>query len=736
MRLAFWQRSWCVFLFVLLLSLGILPNPLMAAESNNRAERVVLVLMDRVDIDDYKGLNVSNLMNLAKRGSVGLLNNNTGGGLTTVHTYPTIGGGSHLVGTVQANQAFNESSHLKGISLRDEYRSRTDLEPSPGTVLQLGIGELIRNNQVLRYPAKPGALGESLHQAKLKTAVIGNADTTGEYRRLASTITMDGKGVTDMGDVEESVLTRDPFILGGFRTNYHAVLEKFEEYRQRRASLIVLETGDSSRIYEEKDKATDMAYKEQRELSLLGIDRFIGQLAARMDFSKEVLLVITPTPTDEAITERKNLTLIVALGPEFTPGTLLTSGTTKRDGIIMNTDIAPSILKSLGLQSPVHMSGRPVYSSNTAFNGSNFEFLQTINQEMVTVATARLPIHTTYITSLIIVMGVALYSLFFNHPIGMKPFLLAIMAFPLAELLVPLLPSPSVTILILELIIATIMITGITVLVDKKLSIKSLVFLSLVTAGFILTDIINGSYLQKGSLLGYDPIVGARFYGIGNEYAGVLTGSLIFGITAAIEYWSRWRKLLMVVGGFLFLFAIYAIGAPHLGTKVGGAISVIPAFLVTFLLLLNVRFRLRTVFMVGAVAVLGVLGFIIYDLSRPPELRSHIGTIASLLLVSGPGEALNIIQRKWAVNLRLLQYSAWSRALLVSLSVFGITYYWSRGIKNIRTQYPYIIKGFAGILTAALISLVVNDAGVLAAATTLIFGAPPLLYILLKNQFS
>jgi len=40
----------------------------------------------------------------------------------------------------------------------------------------------------------------------------------------------------------------------------------------------------------------------------------------------------------------------------------------------------------------------------------------------------------------------------------------------------------------------------------------------------IVGDIVLGNALMQVSILGYDPIVGARFYGIGNEYMGLLAG--------------------------------------------------------------------------------------------------------------------------------------------------------------------------------------------------------------------
>ncbi|AEF94445.1 hypothetical protein Desca_1592 [Desulfotomaculum nigrificans CO-1-SRB] len=735
MTVSFWRRL--LFGLILLSLICFNYTPEAAANSIGKVERVVLVIVDRVNVDDYAGPGLTNIKNLAKRGAVGLLNNNTGAGIYPEHTYPTIGGGAHLVGVGEAFNGFNENEKVVDALAADEFIRRTGIKPPPGSVLQLAIGELIRTNKALPYPAVPGELGEALHQAGLKTAIIGNADTVDVHRRLATTITMDSRGLTDMGNVQESILAHEPTALGALRTKFDKVEEEFNLFRKKGAALIVIETGDITRIYEEKDKATDEAYAKQRSKSLAEIDKFVGQLAKQMDFSREMLMVVHPTPTDEAIKENKNLTPIIAVGPGFTPGALLTSGTTKRDGIVMNTDIAPTILKSLGLKAPVQMSGRPFLVSPLKLTEDSLTYLQNLNQKLLVTYKARPPLQSAYVLLQIAVLFVALYGIFFKRHIAevVKPFLLVVMAVPLAELLLPLIPQNNVAVTAILLIIVTLIIAGLAVVVNRKLGLDPFIFICVATAGVILGDVFNGSYLQKQSLLGYDPIVGARFYGIGNEYMGVLIGSVIVGTTAAIQYWPKWRKTLIVVSGLLYLLTIYAMAAPNLGTNVGGTIAIIAALLVTFLLLMGVRFKLRTVFMVMALVLVALISFIAFDLSRPPDLRSHIGTTASLILSSGPDQALQIIQRKWEMNMKLLRYTVWSRVLLMSIAMLALLFYRPRGVmEKIRIKYPFLFKGFIGVVTGALVAFTFNDSGVVAAATTMIFGAPPLAYLVLSEQ--
>ena len=59
--------------------------------------------------------------------------------------------------------------------------------------------------------------------------------------------------------------------------------------------------------------------------------------------------------------------------------------------------------------------------------------------------------------------------------------------------------------------------------------------IGLSTAVLVGIDTVTGSSLMRFSFLGYDPIGGARFYGLGNEYMGIMIGALIMGWVCLAE---------------------------------------------------------------------------------------------------------------------------------------------------------------------------------------------------------
>jgi hypothetical protein len=94
----------------------------------------------------------------------------------------------------------------------------------------------------------------------------------------------------------------------------------------------------------------------------------------------------------------------------------------------------------------------------------------------------------------------------------------------------------------------------------------------------------------------------------------------------------------------------------------------------------------------------------------------------------GAGELLMVAERKFAMNLRLLIFSPWSR--LLGFCVLAIAAFCYDGWR--RRKHDVWPKGAAGqalgaALVAAAVAFVVDDAGVLAAATALVL-VPPVLF--------
>lgn len=694
--------------------------------------RVIIVLADRTSIDDWVEMHAPNLHSLATKYAIGLMNCKTGGRDLPEDAHLTIGSGVPLRAPGTAASAFPAEGELLTGKARDIYKQRTGNFPPPNSIVQTDIAKIYHLNEKSPFNVVPGTMGKILRDSGIKTAVLGNSDGIPGLRRQAVFVAMDDRGIVDTGAIGGSTLIEDPNFPGGFRTNYASLLSEFATLPPD-VGLVVIELGDFSRIENAQNKVFESLIPKLREESMQRMDNFLGQIIRHIDLERDLLAVISPTPGGGTVTGENALTPVLLAGNGIQRG-LIYSPATKRPGIIRNTDLLPTILKFLDLEIPAGITGRALQIMPGKYFLSSLARLQ---RDLVLTHEWRRPILQTYIFIQLILLGASLLYIFWKKPLGLtilKPLILAVMSLPAAALILSLLPRPSPVALIAELLGLVIALTALAIQSGRLGNLGPFIFIGGLTSILILSDLLMGASLQKASLLGYDPIMGARFYGLGNEYMGVLIGSTTIATTSVLTQFIKYKRTLLSFISIYFVFTAFVIAAPNLGTNVGGTISSVGAFFVTVLLLLGVKINRRVIFLICTGIMTVVLGFILYDFNRPVALQSHIGRTAALLLSGGFSEIINIISRKLAMNIKLIRYTVWSRIFLASLGCLALLFYRPSGIMQlIRQKFPFLYKGFAGVIVGSILAFIFNDSGVVAAATAMIFAVYPMIYLIFQE---
>ena len=675
------------FFFTVIFALLCLSSILVQASLPSPVSQVVLVLwhgMEWEDIQDFNG-NQSQ--------AFGVMNTRVGGGLGVEGAYLSISAGARGVGTAGAGSFFMDYEP-------NHFTLHTGLPP--GSIVQPLIGQVITGQEV-NYTVIPGALGSALTAAGRKVTAYGNSDTV-EPKRWAGMVAMDQSGRVFDGDVGRRILLEDEDYPYGVRTNY----ELLAAYVLANDSdLIVVDLGDPYRFGEYVPNLMSHQASRLRERMRNEGRDFLTRLAAQIR-EDSVIVAAAPYPGTERVEQGQWLTPILFLGMG---SGLPVSGTTRWPGLITNMDIAPTILELLGVEESEPMIGRSV-RIEPAYQG--YDRVRSLEERLLGVARYR-GVVLRILVAIQIVLYIGSLGLLITNRIVPK---VAIQFFQMALIIWLALPGCLFALSGGAFLMAVFGTGLILTYFFTQSSVQTVMAAALMTGGLIILDIVTGGWLIRFSYLGYDAVGGARFYGLGNEYMGILIGSVIMGwaLMAQLSNFPQW--VLQGVGIILFAGALVIIGAPSWGTNVGGAITAVLGFGVTLGAVWNMKIRLRTVLMVLLLvgAVLGLLMAV--DSGKPVDQQSHIGQTVSLLKRDGWKAIVSIIQRKRSMNFKLMRYSIWSRAFIAALGVMGASFIWpSSFIRWLVDTYPIIAKGIGGVVVGSVGALVFNDSGVVAAAT-------------------
>ena len=537
-------RQWALPLLLLLFILVV------ATPSSQAQGKLYVLIVDELTWDQLTDQRYPTLAALAKRSYVASMVTRTAGATTTLNSVATIGASGRSFGTGSIQLAFNKDTPLQtqaasatgtelvtsatdspnreqqpALTAAQIYERRTGRWPQ-GEIVNLGIEDLQRRNQGTEFGATPAALGTVLRDNDVVVAYLGNGDTH-HPNRARSALFMDEDGQIPLGNVEVPP-AQDPVFPFSLRTDFLALREEIEEVKGQ-ADLIAIEITDLARINGTASQYSAAQIELLRHLALTHLDYFVNEITAQLE-GKDQLLVLVPTPPAYRLNVGDTLVPFLIHRPNGTAG-LVVSPSTRRSGVITNLDVGPTILAWFDIPAPERMYGRRV---NFVDHPRALEQTIEMRDRIVAVAAQR-----NHFLRELVYINIGLYiaaTLFILLP-EMPPwfgYLLRLtlpiaMSTPLALLLLPLVqPATPTLALVWALGIAAALALLIRLLTRR--TIGGITLLAALTCAVILLDTVTGARLMQNSVLGYDPMGGARFYGIGNEYMGVLVGMAIIAI--------------------------------------------------------------------------------------------------------------------------------------------------------------------------------------------------------------
>jgi hypothetical protein len=389
----------------------------------------------------------------------------------------------------------------------------------------------------------------------------------------------------------------------------------------------------------------------------------------------------------------------------------LTSDSTRLDGYVLSTDVAPTVLHAYGIPVPDAMSGQAIRSEGEADPAA----VESLGARMAAIPERRGPVVGFALLAWLVLL--ALLSALSRGRLsraGVRVVGLSVVYLPLILLLGAAL-EPGQGVEQLLTIFGPPLLAAVTLLALGGY--RALAVGAALTVLAYAADVIAGSPLTSLSLLGPNPGLGVRFYGIGNELEALLAVLVIAGTGAGLTGFAprastRARVAAFLAAGILFAF-VFAAG--RFGADVGAAL-VLPLGSAVAVLSLSLhspapgagKRRLGWALIVLApVAALVLLATV--DLLSGAD--AHL--TRSVLDAGGLDELAEVAQRR-------LQLSAHSFArpivyvflpLLAAAAV--IAYTWRERIASWLETRPAMRAGLAGALAATLLGTLANDSGAL-----------------------
>jgi hypothetical protein len=699
-----------------------------------------------------------------ERADWGALSIRFGGPRTEANAYLQMGSGGQALYNKRSDTAYGANEEIEsGVLAADRMRQVTGKdrrEAATGAILFPGIFRLKLDNENKPFTSRIGLLGSRLQQAGVEVALYGNGDYGVTRARHAALLAMNQQGEISRGDVTSRCLLSAPDYPYGVRTDYDYLYDCLTAGRQ--PGLTVIQLADLARLYRFRELMDPGHFQALYQRIMSDLDAFLGKVISSRQ-SGQLIMLLSPVPNELARKEKSLLTPIAVWKGSAASG-LLTSATTRQQGVVSGLDVLPTILSWFSLPAPPGLAGHvitkaaeagpsPLIKSKSALlpeAAGGLGQLVTEVKRIDHIYRNRSTVMYTYVMLQIIVLLYASVLWVWNKRIQRRdvPFLrytarlglLAMMFFPVLFLLEPLLPLsiPPAAMISTAMLLAlgAARLSGHWPYPRLFAAVAGCTVLAILMDGFL------GAQAMRRSYMGYDPVIGARFYGLGNEYEGVLIGAgvLLFaalyeGRRSSIQRGKpglRSGRFWLAAAGFALI--LFYMAAPTLGTNAGGFLAGCVGFGVAIARLEGWKASKKSLLLAAGGLLLGVVILVAGNLlSQGPP--THVGRAAHELVAGNWEEIGRIVKRKLEMNWRLIRVSAWSKMFAVSLFVIALlSLRPNRYLRQLSVRHPYMVKGFGGIIAGSLAGLLLNDSGIVTAATAILFFVVPALYAAIGDE--
>ena len=392
-------------LFAVMVLIVSIPKYSFAAESG----KVIFINMNRTTIKSMQDI-PSLKAELEKRGYMGLMNIRGDKGTDDKRSLASMGAGG------RANLASDSYINFKEATKENATIYKSSTGKTPKKINDLSINQSLNENEANgQYGSTLGSLGQTLSDNNFKIAVLGNSDTVenGELKenRNICLIAMDNYGRVADGNIEDINIEDDtmPF---GIRADYDKLTKETKSLYENNDALFV-DLGDTYRLDQYKGFLNEHTYSKMKKTIHNNISKYLESVF-NMVGDNDVVYIASSFPSKLAYKNKERLSPIIKF--KGNEKGLLSSSTTRRDGIVANIDVGVDILNEFGLENK-SMVGR-AYS--LIQKDDNVDFLSYELEKMATISNIRSTVVNTFVGVVSVSWVIGMLAILFRNRIPNK----------------------------------------------------------------------------------------------------------------------------------------------------------------------------------------------------------------------------------------------------------------------------------------------------------------------------
>ena len=377
----------------------------------------------------------------------------------------------------------------------------------------------------------------------------------------------------------------------------------------------------------------------------------------------------------------------------------LTSDSTRTDGVVLTTDVAPTVLEWLGVEVPGEMNGTAIRAAGERDPEEVADLQERLADRPSRDTVALLPLAAWLVAA-------ALVALAFRGRTARTAFAL----FGLACAWAPLMLLAAAALDVGETASALMMGVGGAALAALTAWLRpgpaGFALACALTVGAHAVDVIAGSPYTSLSVLGPNPGGGTRFFGIGNELEAVLTTLTLMGAGAWL---STKRDLTGRAAAAWFLgiaaLATLAFAPGRFGADVGAAIVLGVGGATAAVLAAGVE-RRRAIALVLGGGALSLAALFLIDLALG---GAHLSR--TVLGAGEAGDIADVIDRRLSLMVRTFAHPQYPELLVASAVVLIAGFVRGQTVLSWFGDAWAGRCGYLGAVTGVLLGTLANDSG-------------------------